>query len=173
VRGGMVVGTTAWDVLVFGLGQKNNNAQCVMGIRQSLQILQKSCNFFFQVGPISNSGLMPRYPRKSLVFPTQQTFPCPVQGCRTQVRSHWGFKFTQHVGAKHPGMDLQMPVKAKFNFLLQIVFTRPAPLHRLQMPFLKMNPTSTMTSKFPTQVPTHLFGLRLPLWSVRACRLRF
>jgi hypothetical protein len=39
--------------------------------------------------------------------PTQQTFPCPVQGCRTQVRSRWGF--TQHVRAKHPGMDLQYP----------------------------------------------------------------
>jgi hypothetical protein len=50
---------------------------------------------------------MPRYPRESILFPTQQTFPCPVQGCRTQVRSHWGF--TQHVGANHPGMDLQYP----------------------------------------------------------------
>ena len=47
---------------------------------------------------------MPRRPKKSL-FPTQQTFPCPVQGCRTQVRSRWGF--TQHVRANHHGMDLQ------------------------------------------------------------------
>lgn len=50
---------------------------------------------------------MPRYPKKSLLLPTQPTFPCPVQGCRTQVRSSWGF--TQHVGAKHPGLDLQYP----------------------------------------------------------------
>ena len=50
---------------------------------------------------------MPRHSKKSILFPTQQTFPCPVQGCRTQVRSRWGF--TQHVGAKHPGMDLQYP----------------------------------------------------------------
>jgi hypothetical protein len=48
---------------------------------------------------------MPHYPKKS--FPTQQTFPCPVEGCRTQVGSHWGF--TQHVGATHAGMDLQYP----------------------------------------------------------------
>ena len=52
--------------------------------------------------PNPSSKLMPRCPKKST---TQQTFPCPVQGCRTQVRSRWGF--TQHVGAKHPGMDLQ------------------------------------------------------------------
>jgi hypothetical protein len=50
---------------------------------------------------------MPRYPKKSTLLPTQQTFPCPVQGCRTQVRSRRGF--TQHVGAKHPGTDLQYP----------------------------------------------------------------
>ena len=52
--------------------------------------------------PNPSSKLMPCCPKKST---TQQTFPCPVQGCRTQVRSRWGF--TQHVGAKHPGMDLQ------------------------------------------------------------------
>jgi hypothetical protein len=50
---------------------------------------------------------MPRRPKKSIISPTQQTLPCPVQGCRTQVRSRWGF--TQHVQAKHPGMDLQYP----------------------------------------------------------------
>jgi hypothetical protein len=50
---------------------------------------------------------MPRYPKKSIFVSTQQTFPCPVQGCRTQVRSHWGF--TQHVQANHSGMDLQYP----------------------------------------------------------------
>jgi hypothetical protein len=50
---------------------------------------------------------MPRHSKKSILFPTQQTFPCPVQGCRTQVRSRWGF--TQHVGANHPGMVLQYP----------------------------------------------------------------
>ena len=46
---------------------------------------------------------MPRRPKKSI--PTRQTLPCPVQGCCTQVQSRWGF--TQHVGANHPGMDLQ------------------------------------------------------------------
>ena len=46
-------------------------------------------------------------PRSSKKISTQQTFPCPVQGCRTQVRSRWGF--TQHVGANHHGMDLQYP----------------------------------------------------------------
>lgn len=51
---------------------------------------------------------MPRRPKKSKIFPIQQTFPCPVQGCRTQVRSRWGF--TQHVGSIHPGMNLQYPV---------------------------------------------------------------
>ena len=50
---------------------------------------------------------MPRYPKKSILFPAQQTFSCPVQGCRKQVRSHWGF--TKHVRAIHPGMDLQYP----------------------------------------------------------------
>lgn len=50
---------------------------------------------------------MPRYPKKSTLFPTQQTFPCPVAGCRTQVRSSWGF--SQHVNADHRGMDLQYP----------------------------------------------------------------
>ena len=47
---------------------------------------------------------MPRHPKK---ISTQLIFPCPVQGCRTQVRSCWGF--TQHVRANHPasGMDLQ------------------------------------------------------------------
>ena len=50
---------------------------------------------------------MPRCPEKPILSPTQQTFPCPVQGCRTQVRLRGGF--TQHVRAKHPGMDLQYP----------------------------------------------------------------
>ena len=50
---------------------------------------------------------MPRCPKTSTLSPTQKTLPCPVQGCRTQVRSRWGF--TQHVQAKHPGMDLQYP----------------------------------------------------------------
>lgn len=48
---------------------------------------------------------MPRYPKKSVLFSIQPTFPCPVQGCRTQVRSGWGF--TQHIGANHPGLNLQ------------------------------------------------------------------
>ena len=54
---------------------------------------------------------MPRYPKKSTLFstqPTQQTFPCPVEGCRTRVRSRWGF--TQHLRANHPGMDIQYPL---------------------------------------------------------------
>ena len=46
---------------------------------------------------------MAHRPKKST--PTRQTLPCPVQGCHTQVRSCWGF--TQHVGANHPGIDLQ------------------------------------------------------------------
>jgi hypothetical protein len=50
---------------------------------------------------------MPRYPKKSKSFSTQRTFPCPVQGCRTQIRSQWGF--TQHIRANHSGMDLQYP----------------------------------------------------------------
>lgn len=50
---------------------------------------------------------MPRNPKNSTLFSTQPTFACPVQGCRTQVRSRWGF--TQHVGANHPGMNLQYP----------------------------------------------------------------
>lgn len=49
---------------------------------------------------------MPR-PKKSNLPPTRQTFSCPVQGCRTQVRSRWGF--TQHVTANHHGMNLQYP----------------------------------------------------------------
>ena len=48
---------------------------------------------------------MPHHLKKS----NQQTFPCPVQGCCTQVRSSWGF--THHIEAKHPGMDLQFPGK--------------------------------------------------------------
>lgn len=52
---------------------------------------------------------MPRNSKKSTIDPTQQTrtFSCPVQGCRTQIRSCWGF--TQHVRVNHPGMDLQYP----------------------------------------------------------------
>jgi hypothetical protein len=57
---------------------------------------------------------MPRCPKKSLS--TQQTFQCPVEGCRTQVRSRWGF--TQHVSAKHPGLDLQYPGdEGEFNLV--------------------------------------------------------
>ena len=67
---------------------------------------------FFCLRPtlVLSSKFMPRYPKKSLLFSAQQTrtFPCPVEGCRTQVRSHWGF--TQHVRAIHPGIvDLQYP----------------------------------------------------------------
>src|ERR1700735_926668 len=50
---------------------------------------------------------MPCRPKKSTSFPIKPTFPCPVQGCRTQIRSRWGF--TQHIQAKHPGMVLKYP----------------------------------------------------------------
>ena len=45
--------------------------------------------------------------RNQYLFSTQLTFPCPIQGYRTQVQSCWGF--TQHVGANHSGMNLQYP----------------------------------------------------------------
>jgi hypothetical protein len=63
---------------------------------------------------------MPRNPKKSILLSsTHRTFPCPVQGCRTQVRSRWGF--TQHVRANHPaGLDLQYPLAGNEGNLVPI-----------------------------------------------------
>ena len=44
-------------------------------------------------------------PRISVSFSSEQTFPCPVEGCRTQIQLQGGF--TRHVEAKHPGSMLE------------------------------------------------------------------
>ena len=76
-------------------------------------VQRKSCDIlffiFFNPSPtllVPSRNLMPRNPKKS-TSSTQQTFPCPAQGCRTQVQSSWGF--SQHVNSAHHGMILQYP----------------------------------------------------------------
>ena len=90
---------------------------------------------------------MPRYPKKSKSFPTQQTFPCPVQGCRTQVRSHWGF--TKHVRAKHSGMDLQYPGTDSDNRLAQFF---SSDIDETSSPPPSPNPFSQDELNIPLQV---------------------
>ena len=46
-------------------------------------------------------------PRTSVSFSSKQTFPCPVEGCCTQIQLQRGF--TRHVKAKHPGSMLEYP----------------------------------------------------------------
>ena len=75
---------------------------------------------------------MPCHLKKS----NQQTFPCPVQGCHTQVRSSWDF--TQHIEANILECIFNTQEK-KTNWLysLRQISIRQAPLHlhHLQMLF--------------------------------------